>query len=245
MRRLGLTGGIGSGKSTVARLLAERGAVIVDADEIAREVVVPGGSAYAPLVQRFGEGVLASDGTVDRAALAAVAFADPRALADLNAITHPLIGAEMARRLDALDASHETVGAAVVVIPLLRAYHVDALRLGAVVVVDCPIEVAIDRLVHQRGMDESDARARIEAQPGRAERLVLADYIVDNSGGPEQLALEADALWAWVQGERGERGEVVERDGAVERDGVVERDEDAGLGEEVPDASAGSVTPMG
>lgn len=242
MLRIGLTGGIGSGKSTVARLLAARGAAVVDADEIARQVVVPGGPAYAPILDRFGQGVLASDGTIDRPALAAVAFGDPRALADLNAITHPLIGLEMARQLAELEGDEGTTavgriapaksaapddpriaadttaggaadttagdgregdlwaaGVAVVVIPLLRQHHVEALRLGAVVVVDCPVEVAVDRLVQRRGMNESDARARIEAQIGRAERLALADYVVDNSGSAAQLAQKVDALWAWME----------------------------------------------
>lgn len=211
--RLGLTGGIGSGKSTVASLLAERGAAIVDADEIAREVVVPGGPAYEPLIERFGQGVLAPDRTLDRAALAEVAFADPQSLADLNAITHPLIGAEMARRLDALDTVDSPghtqaaggeggAGVAVVVIPLLREYHVGALRLGAVVVVDCPTEVAVDRLVQLRGMAESDARARIAAQLGRNERVALADVVVDNSGDLAHLAAQLDALWRWVENVR-------------------------------------------
>lgn len=215
MLRIGLTGGIGSGKSTVARLLAARGAVIVDADVIARDVVVPGGPAYAPLVERFGTDVLAADGTIDRAALAAVAFADPAALADLNALTHPYIGREMVRRLDELEvpATSEQAGGAdegvatlarsapvaVVVVPLLRDFHVESLRLGAVVVVDCPLEIAMERLVQRRRMSERDASSRIEAQVSREERLALADYVVDNSGEPEHLAEAVDALWTWLQ----------------------------------------------
>lgn len=195
---LGLTGGIGSGKSTVADLLAERGARLVDADEIAREVVVPGGPAYAPLVERFGPGVLAPDATVDRQALAALVFGDATALADLNAITHPVIGMEMARRLAQLRGEGDPT--IVVVIPLLRPEHVDALGLRAVVVVDCPPELAVERLVALRGMDEADARARVAAQPSRPERLALADYVVDNSSGPEELAAQVTALWAWIEG---------------------------------------------
>ncbi|MGH8980122.1 MAG: dephospho-CoA kinase [Acidimicrobiales bacterium] len=224
--RLGLTGGIGTGKSTVAKQLAERGVSLVDADGIAREIVVPGGPAYSPLVARFGEGVVTPDGTIDRVAVALIAFADPQALADLNAITHPLIGAEMGRRLDALDTLDtrdarigedvgggsggvevgSTGGVAVAVIPLLRAHHVDALRLGAVVVVDCPVDVAVDRLVRLRGMVEADVRARIEAQVSRTERLELADYVVDNSGSPEALSAEVEHLWAWVQSRRAAEG---------------------------------------
>ena len=193
---IGLTGGIGSGKSTVADLLAERGAHLVDADEIAREVVVPGAPAYAPLVERFGPGVLASDGTVDRQRLAALVFGDATALAELNALTHPLIGAAMAQRLAALRGTGAPI--VVVVIPLLRPEHVHALGLRAVAVVDCPEELAVARLVTLRGMDEGDARARVAAQPTRAERLALADYVVDNSSGLDELATETGALWTWA-----------------------------------------------
>jgi dephospho-CoA kinase len=204
MVRIGLTGGIGTGKSTVAGMLAERGAAVVDADEIAREVVVPGGPAYDAVVERFGRGVLARDGTLDRAALASLVFSDPGALADLNAITHPVIGAVMLERFVSLDGSPDPTGRAgrsgiaVAVIPLLRPTHVAALHLAGVVVVDCPTEVAVRRLVEARGMDEADARARIAAQPSREERLALADYVVDNSSSPEHVATEVDALWRWL-----------------------------------------------
>lgn len=195
---LGLTGGIGSGKSTVAGLLAQRGARLVDADEIAREVVVPGGPAYAPLVERFGPGVLAPDATVDRQALAALVFGDAAALADLNAITHPVIGVELAQRLGRIRGEGDPI--VVVVIPLLRPEHVEALGLRAVVVVDCPPELALERLVTLRGMDEADARARVAAQPARPERLDLADYVVDNSSGPQELASQVGELWGWIEG---------------------------------------------
>jgi dephospho-CoA kinase len=224
MLRVGLTGGIGAGKSTVADMLARRGAVVVDADEVAREIVAPGEPAYEALVARFGEAVLGPDRAIDRPALARIAFADAAALADLNAITHPRIGAALLERLDALDAaSHEHPGSldvasgehpgsrfpasgtnaavggvAVAVIPLLGPAHVDALRLRAVVVVDCPVDVAVRRLVEARGMTEADARARIAAQPSREERIAIADYVVDNSSGPEDLAVQVDALWAWL-----------------------------------------------
>ncbi|HTX63960.1 MAG TPA: dephospho-CoA kinase [Acidimicrobiales bacterium] len=213
--RIGLTGGIGSGKSTVAGMLAERGAAVVDADEIAREVVAPGGPAYHQVVERFGPAVLARDGTLERAALAAVVFSSPDALADLNAITHPVIGEVLRDRLERLDALPATAGTAapdrgvaVAVVPLLRSGHVDALRLAGVVVVDCPTEVAIGRLVRARGMDEADARARIASQPSRDERLALADYVVDNSSTPERLAVGVEALWTWIAGlRRRERSE--------------------------------------
>jgi dephospho-CoA kinase len=198
MRLIGLTGGIGSGKSAVSALLAERGAAVVDADAIAREVVVPGGPAYEPLVARFGPGILADDGTIDRPALAAVAFADAAAVADLNAITHPAIGLSMAQRLGALNARRD-VDVAVAVIPLLEDRHIEGLGMAAVVVVDAPAEVAVARLVDQRGMSEADARARLAAQQSRQERLALADYVVDNSGSLEELSRQVDSLWRWIQ----------------------------------------------
>jgi len=190
---VGLTGGIGAGKSTVAAMLVSRGAVLVDADQVAREVVEPGGPAYRPLVERFGEKILDTDGRIDRPRLAAAAFGDPDSLADLNAITHPVIGAEMLARRD----RHAVPGAVVVMdIPLLRPEHREVLSLAAVVVVDAPPEIALRRLVEQRGMDESDARARMAAQPDRAARLEGADFVVDNSGDVEQLAAGVDRLWS-------------------------------------------------
>ncbi len=210
MVRIGLTGGIGTGKSTVARRLAGLGAAVVDADELARLVVAPGGPAYGAVVERFGPEVLGPDGTLDRAALAAVVFADPEALADLNAITHPVIEVVMLERLESLGASADRArtdrsrhvpdreGIAVAVVPLLRPSHVAALRLEAVVVVDCPTEVAVRRLVEERGMDEQDVRARIAAQPSREERLSLADRVVDNGSTPAHLVEEVDGLWTWL-----------------------------------------------
>jgi dephospho-CoA kinase len=190
---VGLTGGIGTGKSTVAVLLEERGAVVVDADLIAREVVEPGGAAYGALVDRFGAGILDADGRVDRPAVAELVFADPDALADLNAITHPAIGAEMIARKDCFADTDRIV---VLDIPLFRAVHRDTLSLAAVVVVDAPPEVALERLVGVRGMDDADARARMANQPDRAARLEGADFVVDNSGDEARLRREVDRVWA-------------------------------------------------
>lgn len=190
---VGLTGGIGSGKSTVAARLVEHGAVLVDADQIAREVVAPGAPAYEALVERFGPAVLAADGTIDRPALAAVVFSDARALADLNAITHPVVGATMlARRI----GPHPEGAVVICDIPLLRAEHRHLLQLEMVVVVDCPVEVALERLVAQRGMDPDDARSRIAAQISREERTAGADVVIDNSGTLQQLLGATDQLWA-------------------------------------------------
>ncbi|HVC14635.1 MAG TPA: dephospho-CoA kinase [Acidimicrobiales bacterium] len=205
--RIGLTGGIGSGKSTVADLLVARGAAVVDADVIARDVVAPGGPAYDAVVARFGREVCSRDGTLDRAALATRVFSDPAALADLNAITHPVIGMAMVERLSVLDdlPTDGRPEVAVAVVPLLRQAHVDALGLRAVVVVDCPTDVAVGRLVEGRGMDEADARARVAAQPSREERLALADYVVDNGSTPEALALAVGALWGRLRDLRDRR----------------------------------------
>jgi dephospho-CoA kinase len=193
---VGLTGGIGSGKSTVGELLVERGAVLIDADRIAREVVVPGGPAYQPLVDRFGTGVLAPDGTIDRAALAAVAFIDAESVAALNAITHPAISAVMAQRRAAEESSDRVV---VLDIPLLKPAHRDALSLRVVVVVDCPVEIAVDRLVGQRGFTRQDAEARIAAQISREERREGADLVIDNSRDRAHLVAEVGRVWASLQ----------------------------------------------
>lgn len=192
MLAVGLTGGIGSGKSTVAEMLVARGAVLIDADRVAREVVEPGGPAYGPLVDRFGSSVLAEDGTIDRKALAAVAFADPRKLEDLNSITHPLIGARM---LEMRRAEEGTDHVVLLDIPLLKPVHRELLSLDAVVVVDAPVELAVNRLVSQRGFDRRDAEARIAAQVSREEHLAGADFVVDNSGDREALAERVDELW--------------------------------------------------
>lgn len=202
MFAVGLTGGIGAGKSTVADLLVERGAELIDADQVARDVVRPGGPAYQPLVDRFGPGVLAPDGSIDRPAVAALAFSDPDALRDLNAITHPAIGAEMlARRQEATGRP----GILVLAIPLLRAEHRETVGLDAVVVVDCPVPVAVERLVRFRQMEKTDAEARVAAQVSRDERLKEADYVVDNGGAAEQLVSEVERLWKWLEERRAER----------------------------------------
>ncbi|MGH9088361.1 MAG: dephospho-CoA kinase [Acidimicrobiales bacterium] len=201
MLAIGLTGGIGAGKSAVADLLVARGAILVDADVLARELVAPGGVAYAPLVDRFGPAVVAADGTIDRPALAALAFADPGALADLNAITHPAIGAAMLARRDALTRA-DAGAVAVFAVPLLTAAHRVTLGLDAVVVVDCPTGVAIERLVAHRGMAREDAAARVAAQLPRAARRALADFVVDNARTPRHLEREVDRLWEWLAARR-------------------------------------------
>ena len=201
MLAVGLTGGIGSGKSAVAELLVRRGAILIDADRVARDVVAPGGPAYQPLIDRFGSAIVAVDGTIDRPALAALAFADEESRLALNSITHPAIGVAM---MEARDAHEGTDDIVVLAIPLLTAVHRDTVKLHKVVVVDTPIDVALERLVKQRGFDRADAEARMRSQVSREERMKEADYVVDNSGDRANLEAEVDKLWAWLLGAREE-----------------------------------------
>jgi dephospho-CoA kinase len=191
---IGLTGGIGSGKSVVAKVFSELGAVVVDADDLAREVVVPGTPTHAAVVERFGPAVLGADGGIDRPALAAMVFEDAGALADLNAIVHPAVEEALAARLSAEDGPGRVV---VAVIPLL--VEIDWQGADAVVVVDCPEDVAVERLVYGRGMDEADARRRIVTQAGRADRLARADRVIVNDGTWVDLRAQVEATWSWIQ----------------------------------------------
>jgi dephospho-CoA kinase len=187
--RIGLTGGIGSGKSTVSALLAERGAVVVDADRIAREVVEPGSAGLAAVVEAFGPEVLTADGALDRPALAAVVFADPEARARLDGIVHPLVR----HRTAELVAAAPTDAVVVNDVPLL----VETGQAGSydlVLVVEADPEIRVARLV-QRGLSEEDARARITAQATDEQRRAVADVVLDNSGTPEQLAAQVERFW--------------------------------------------------
>ncbi|HET6505101.1 MAG TPA: dephospho-CoA kinase [Amycolatopsis sp.] len=190
MLRVGLTGGIGAGKSTVARRLAEHGAVVIDSDTIAREVVEPGTAGLAELTAEFGEDILTGDGVLNRPALAAKAFADEAARARLNAILHPKIGARTAE----LMAGAAPDAIIVHDVPLLVEnglgphYHV-------VIVVDAPEQTRVRRLAEARGMSEVDARARIAAQAGQAQRRAAADVWLDNSGEPDAVVGKVDGLW--------------------------------------------------
>lgn len=190
---VGLTGGIGSGKSTVSEMLAARGAVIVDADAIVREIQEPGSPVIDQLVEAFGPSVVDSSGALDRQAMANIVFTDPDALKKLNGIVHPAVGAEMNRRV--LD-QRETHNVVVLDIPLLTENPREGLQ--GRIVVDVPEELQIERLVEFRGFSEDDARARMSRQATRAERLSKADFVVDNSGTREDLVAQVDALWAWL-----------------------------------------------
>ena len=190
---VGLTGGIGSGKSTVSAALAERGAVIVDADAIVREVQQPGSPVLAALAERFGGEVIAADGSLDRAAVATLAFSDPENLKALNAIVHPAVARGMNARVMAQVGTERVV---VMDIPLLTENPREGLQ--GRIVVDVPVEVQVQRLVAGRGFDEADARARIARQATREQRLAAADFVVDNSGSLADLAPHIDRLWAWL-----------------------------------------------
>ena len=190
MRSVGLTGGIGSGKSTVSALLVAHGAVLIDADAITHHVQAPGSPVVAAMVERFGPGIVNADGALIRQAVADIVFADPAALADLNKIVHPAVGAEIANRLA---AEVETDHLVVLDIPLLVEGGRD--DLVGIVVVDVDPEVALRRLVEQRGMREEDARARMSRQASREERLAKADVVIDNSGTQAELEAAVEAAW--------------------------------------------------
>jgi dephospho-CoA kinase len=192
---IGLTGGIGSGKSTVSALLAAKGAVIIDADAITREVQQPGTEVFLAMVERFGPGIVAADGALDRQAVADIVFNDPEALKALNDIVHPAVGAETTRRL--LEHA-ETDHLVVLDIPLL-VESAGKRPVAGVIVVDVDPEVAVRRLVSSRGMQEDDVRARMARQATREERLARADLVIDNSGTLEELEARITALWPEIE----------------------------------------------
>lgn len=198
---MALTGGIASGKSTVARRLAQLGAVVVDADQVAREVVEPGTPALARIAEVFGPHVVTADGTLDRAALGAIVFGDDDARRTLNAITHPAVG-ERSRALFA--AAHAADPDAVVVydVPLLVDEHGNgrAGEFDRVVVVTADEETRARRLVELRGMSEHEARRRIASQAPEAARLAIADDVIDANGSLDETIAQVDALWPSLRG---------------------------------------------
>ncbi|WP_086729618.1 dephospho-CoA kinase [Streptomyces carpinensis] len=194
MLRVGLTGGIGAGKSEVSRRLAALGATVLDADLAAREVVEPGTVGLARITGAFGPGVLRPDGSLDRAGLAAIVFSDSAALARLNAIVHPLV-IDWMRAADAAAAASGDAGQVIVHdVPLLAEGLVTG-EYDLVVVVDLPPRVQADRLVRGRGMTADQARARMAAQATREQRLAIADVVIDNSGTPADLDRRVAGLW--------------------------------------------------
>ena len=195
MLLVGLTGGMGAGKSTVADLLAARGAVIVDADQVARAVVEPGQPALKKLVERFGDGILAPDGRLERGALAKLVFGDDEARRDLEAITHPAINDEFSRRV--IEAPSDAI--VVLDVPLLAESEQARKRpYQIVIVVEAPRDVRLERL-EARGVDRSDAEARMAAQADDEERRKIATHVVDNARDRADLERQIDALWADLQ----------------------------------------------
>ncbi|MDQ1621274.1 MAG: dephospho-CoA kinase [Actinomycetota bacterium] len=191
MITVGLTGGIGSGKSEVARRLAARGAVVIDADVLAREALAPGTDGLAKVVAQFGDAVLSPDGSLDRPGLGRIVFADPQRLAALNAIVHPYVG----RRSQELIAAAPADAVVVYDVPLLVENNL-APSYDVVVVVDVPPETQLARLTQQRGMTEADARARMSAQAAREQRRSVADVVIDNDGDLKSLDAQVAQLWA-------------------------------------------------
>ncbi|WP_434769210.1 dephospho-CoA kinase [Curtobacterium flaccumfaciens] len=198
MHIIGLTGGIAAGKSTVSRRWTEHGAVVVDADRLARDAVAPGSPGLAQVAERFGPSVIAADGSLDRPALGSIVFADPAARKDLEAITHPEVWRLAQQAFDVAEAADPD---AVVVydVPLLaEARGSRPLRFDAVVVVDAPAAQRIERLVEHRGMARDEAERRVAAQASDADRLALADHVVDATGTLEQTIRSADEVWARI-----------------------------------------------
>ena len=192
-RIIGLTGGIGSGKSTVAAMLAARGAIVIDADRVAHEVYAPGTEGFDKVVARFGHEVVGPDGSIDRKALGAVVFGDPEALADLNAIIHPLVRKEVARRL--LDAAQRRPDATIVIEAALMTETGWTGGAGALWVVLADPDIALERLVRDREMDEAEARLRIGAQATNEARRKHATLVIENNGTLSQLESVVDRAW--------------------------------------------------
>jgi len=197
MLLLGLTGGIGSGKSTVSAEFARRGAIVIDADLVVRELQSPGGAVLAAMVEHFGDGILAADGTLNRQAVADIVFNDPEQLKALNAIVHPKVGEEIDGRIE---AQRDTDNVVILDVPLLvesKAYETEG-----IIVVDTDPEIAVQRLVEFRGFNADDARARMKLQATREERRAVAAFMVPNDGSQEDLMAHIDECWTWIQSKR-------------------------------------------
>lgn len=199
MKRIGLTGGIGSGKSTVARMLQQRGAVLIDADAISRQLMEPGQQVLAETVRIFGPGILTPSGELDRPALAQLVFSDPEARQKLNSLVHPAVRTEAARQRQAALEQGEQGLVIVEDIPLLVETG-QASDFDGVLVVQTDLPVRLERLVRQRGMDEADALARIRAQASDQQRQAVASWLIDNSGSPEKTEQQVQVLWEELVG---------------------------------------------
>ena len=191
---IGLTGGIGCGKTEVSRLLEKRGAVIVDADLIVRELQQPGAEIFLRMVEMFGEKVLATDGSLDRAAVANEVFKDAELLKKLNSLIHPVVRRVMNERVESYRATDKIV---VLDIPLLVENPREGL--DGVLVVDLDPQIAIERIVSQRNMKIDDAKSRVSAQSTREQRLAIAGHVIDNSGDRDALAIQVNVAWSWIK----------------------------------------------
>lgn len=196
MAEFGLTGGIGSGKSSVAERLVALGAGLVDADATVKALQRPGEAVFEAMVDHFGPEIVGDDGELDRPAIAAIVFNDEDQLKALNKIVHPAVRISMQEQRDDLARTHRVV---ILDIPLLVEGSSAYADLAGVIVVDVPIETAVERLVEFRGFDETDARARISSQVSRKERTKLADFVVDNSGDLDALDAQVFACWEWIE----------------------------------------------
>jgi len=197
---IGITGGIGAGKSTVAEGFEERGAVLIDTDRIVRGLQEPGGPVFLAMVERWGERIVGDDGRLDRAAVADLVFSDTDELKAINDIVHPAVAREMAARRAAVA---DTASIVVLDIPLLVRADDEPIKdtyaeLAGIVVVDTDPELAVARLVSQRGFSEADARARITNQASREARMAVADFVIDNSGDREALQSRIQEAWEWA-----------------------------------------------
>jgi dephospho-CoA kinase len=200
MQLIGLTGGIASGKSLVSSRLAEHGAVVVDADLLAREVVEPGMPALARIAAEFGDGVIAADGTLDRAALGAIIFADADKRALLNTITHPAVG-ELSRQRFAEAAAADPAAIVVYDVPLLvEAGRSNDTRFDLIVVVHASTETRLRRLMDKRGLSRDEAMHRMNSQASDTERLAIADVVIDNDGAVADTLQQVDTLWRQLTG---------------------------------------------
>ena len=190
---IGLTGGIGCGKSEVSRLLENRGAVIVDADLIVRELQQPGAEIFLRMVEMFGDKVVAADGSLDRAAVANEVFKDAETLGKLNLLIHPVVRRVMNERVESYRSTDEVV---VLDIPLLVENPREGL--DGILVVDLDPQIAIERIVDQRKMSIDDAKARVSRQSSREQRLAIANHVIDNSGDRDSLAKQVEIAWSWI-----------------------------------------------
>lgn len=201
MLELGLTGGIGSGKSTIAQRLVDKGAVLIDADQIVRDLQKPGAPVFVTMVERWGDGIIGDDGELDRGAVANIVFSNEDELTALNEIVHPSVATEIARMQKELAETNHVV---INDIPLLvkkdgESDRPEYKKLKGIIVVDVPTETAIDRLVEFRGFDREDAESRVASQATREQRRAVADFVVDNSGPLDGLDPQIDACWDWIE----------------------------------------------